>query len=256
MSPPWVTITGATSIGRPAHAGCIVRAGSLYGERVRGGRQEIPRPPGTAPGGPAPWLGVTDREPGTLAGVRAALERRGPGRPAPFEAPAGRASAVLVPLYEDGSGLHVVLTRRAAHLRFHRGEVSFPGGGQDPDDPHLVATALRESQEEIGLDPDAVEVVGELDHLATLSSRSAIVPYVGALPGRPELTPNPNEVERILHVPFAELLLEEVYREERWGPEHEPRRMHFFELHGDTVWGATARILHQLLCVATGADEG
>jgi 8-oxo-dGTP pyrophosphatase MutT (NUDIX family) len=222
----------------------------------RGGSQEIPRPPGMTPGAPAPWATLpAERLALTLPGVRDALARRGPARAAPFEAPGARASAVLVPLYDHGTGLHVVLTRRAAHLRFHRGEVSFPGGGQDPDDPDLVATALRESQEEIGLDPDGVEIVGELDHLATLSSRSAIVPFVGALPARPELSPNPNEVEHILHVPVAELLLEEVYREERWGPDGERRSMHFFELHGDTVWGATARILHQLLCVVTGATE-
>jgi 8-oxo-dGTP pyrophosphatase MutT (NUDIX family) len=117
-----------------------------------------------------------------------------------------------------------------------------------------VATALREAQEEIGLDPDLVQIIGELDHLSTMSSRSVIVPYVGALPRRPELTPNPNEVERILHVSVGELLLDEVYREEQWGVGPARRAMHFFELHGDTVWGATARMLHQLLAIATGTE--
>lgn len=154
---------------------------------------------------------------------------------------------MLAPLYEVDGELHVMLTRRTWDLRSHRGEVSFPGGRQD-DGEHLVATALREANEELALDPDSVEIVGELDHLATITSRSFIVPYIGVLPGRPEVTPNRAEVDAVLHVPVVELLDPAVFREERWPfPDGSERAIFFFELVGDTVWGATGAMLRQLL---------
>jgi 8-oxo-dGTP pyrophosphatase MutT (NUDIX family) len=158
---------------------------------------------------------------------------------------------VLAPLYELDGEVHVVLTRRAQHLRSHRGEVSFPGGGQEPGED-LLDTALREACEETGLDRSAVEIIGELDHLQTVTSRSFIVPFVGVLPGRPALEPNPAEVELILHVPLDELLLDGVYREERWGLPPLDRPIYFFEVVGDTIWGATAHMLRNLLALATG----
>lgn len=143
-----------------------------------------------------------------------------------------------------------MLTRRAQNLRSHRGEVSFPGGGQEPGED-LRTTALREAAEEVALDPGLVEVVGELDHLQTVTSRSFIVPYVGFLPGRPVLDANPSEVELILHVPLGDLLVDGVYREERWGLPPLDRPIHFFEIVGDTIWGATATMLRNLLAVIT-----
>src|SRR5439155_8384135 len=122
----------------------------------------------------------------------------------------------------------------------------------------LVNAALREAHEEVGLDPATVEVLGELDHLTTITSRSFIVPFVAVLPDRPSLVPNPGEVDAVLHVPVAELLLDDVYREERWPfvtrpawfppdvpftPGADLRPIFFFELVGDTIWGATAAML-------------
>lgn len=155
-------------------------------------------------------------------------------------------SAVLAPLYEHAGDVHVVLTRRAWHMRSHTGEVSFPGGRQEPGEA-LWETALREAQEEIDLDPSSVERIGELDHLATMTSRAAIVPFVGVLPGRPRLRPNPDEVDAILHVPLAELLHPDTYRQERWGGFGTDRPIHFFEIVGDTIWGATGSMLVDLL---------
>lgn len=163
-------------------------------------------------------------------------------------------SAVLVPLF-DHDGLQVLLTRRAWGLRTHRGEVSFPGGRCDPGET-AVETALREADEEVALDPGDVEVLGELDHLTTVTRRAYIVPVVGLLPGRPSLTANPDEVDEALLVPLAELLHPEVFREERWGTDRLNRPIYFFELVGDTVWGATAALLRQLLAVLTGTDPG
>lgn len=219
----------------------------------RGGPQRIPRPESNRPGERAPWHGGPDQLAGpTLDQVRRALTDVTPPRRAPAEEEGARASAVLVPLYEHGGEVWVVLTRRAAHLRSHQGEVSFPGGGREGAE-ELVTTALREAHEEIGLDPEVVEVVGELDHLSTVSSGSYIVPYVGILPGRPEgLVADPDEVAKILHVPLAELLAEECYREEVWSFDEVERPIFFFELHGDTVWGATASMLRRLLAVVLG----
>lgn len=216
----------------------------------RGGPQFIPRPPGARPGDPAPWAELpADRLRLTVDEVRRAFAvLDSPARPALREQQ-GRPSAVLAPLYDDGGEAWVVLTRRSNHLRTHKGEVSFPGGGRDPSDRDLIATALRETQEEIGIDPATVEIIGELDHMTTFSGRAYIVPYVGALPGRPALVVNPHEVESIVEAPLSELLLAEVYREEQWGIDWP---VHFFELVGDTVWGATGRMLRQLLGIVTG----
>lgn len=165
-----------------------------------------------------------------------------------------RHSAVLVALFDGNVGPEVVLTRRAWHLSSHRGEVSFPGGRLDPGESPVDA-ALREAEEEVLLDRSAVEVVGELDHLATVVSRSLIVPVVGRLVGRPHLAAGTSEVDRILTVPLAELLAPGTFREERWGTPPLDRPVYFFELDDETVWGATARMLVQLLSIAAGIDE-
>jgi 8-oxo-dGTP pyrophosphatase MutT (NUDIX family) len=212
----------------------------------RGGDQVIPRPADWKPGAPAPWGHLDDRArhidvDRLLRALRAA--------PPPQALPPTdkRPSAVLVPVFEEDGEAWMVLTRRAQHMRNHRGEVSFPGGRQD-DGEALVDTAKREAREEIGLDPGSVEIVAELDHLFTISSGAPIVPYVGILPGRPSaLMPNPDEVELILTLPFRELLHDDTYHGERWNLWGDDREMAFFDVVGDTIWGATARILHDLL---------
>lgn len=221
---------------------------------ARGGPQRIPRPPGTRPGDPPAWaaLPAAQRRP-TLDHIRAVLSQGPEPRRSPVEGLTSLCSAVLAPLYDHDGDVHVVLTRRAWHMRSHTGEVSFPGGRQEPGET-LWQTALREAHEETGLDPTSVEQVGELHHLATVTSRSSIVPFVGVLPGRPRLVPNPDEVDAILHVPLAELLQPDVYRAERWGLPGLDRPIHFFEIVGDTIWGATASMLVDLLTRITTAD--
>jgi len=230
-------------------------------------RQVIPRPPEIEVGSPAPWAGLPlsarsgirlDQVVGAVRAQHHALsgaERVTFGAPPGLGAPA----AVLVPLFEEGGEARVVLTRRAAHLRTHTGEVSFPGGRLDHgESPETGAT--REAAEEVGLDPVTVEAVGRLSSLSTFSSGATITPVVGVLGGRPRLRPNPGEVEHVFDVSLAELAADGVFREERWRLPGRPVPpgaenpgwfpMWFFELPDDTVWGATARMLVELLRIA------
>lgn len=224
----------------------------IVDEPRRGGGQRIPRPPSARLGGPAPWAHLDhDERRVDLDRVRNAFGDAGPPVRSEREGSVGRGAAVLAPLYEHTGEAHVVLTRRSATLRAHGGEVSFPGGGRDHGE-ELVDTARREAYEEVGLDPSSVEIVGELDHLSTITSGSFIVPFVGFLPSQPSLVASPDEVEAVLHVPLAELLDPDVFREELWHLFGCERSIYFFDLVGDTVWGATAAMLRQLLGLATG----
>ena len=158
---------------------------------------------------------------------------------------------MLIALFDNGRGPEVILTRRSQGLSNHRGEVSLPGGrcdeGETPEQ-----TALREAWEEVALDPSAVTVVGELDLLYTYVSRSLIAPVVGVLDGRPALVPAAAEVDRIFTVPLDELLRPDTFHAETWAGPPFARTLQFFELDDETIWGATGRILLQLLEVALG----
>ena len=170
-------------------------------------------------------------------------------------APAGtlRASAVLVAIADGHDGAEVLLTRRSESLNSHRGEISFPGGRVDAGET-FEAAALREAHEEVALDPSAVQLGGRLDPISTLVSRSFIVPVVGSVGAQPELRPAQEEVDRIMWVPLVELTRGDTFREEIWPVDDQRRPMFFFELDDETIWGATARMLHQLLRVALGID--
>ena len=164
--------------------------------------------------------------------------------------PDARAAAVLVPLFEEDGEARVILTRRAATLSAHQGEMSFPGGTIGAGEDELAA-ALREAEEEIGLPPAAVEVAGRLDRLVTGTTGFVLTPFVGVLAGRPRLDLRPDEVEEAYDVALSHLLDESVFREERWDRPVPDRPIYFFELEHDTVWGATARVLYGLLALVT-----
>ena len=228
----------------------------------RGGSQHIPRPANVRLGGPAPWSELAEhrRRPTLQRVLEAVVAAPSTLLPSPAAVLPGSApSAVLVLLYEHRGEAWVVLTRRAWHLRHHAGEVSFPGGRREPGDADLWATAVREASEEVGLDPAAVRRVGRLDRFVTVGSRSLVCPFVATVGERPELVPDPAEVERVLHVALSELTDPEAWREEVWslGPEFGGERtMTFFELPGDTVWGATAAVLRRLLTVSIEGPAG
>jgi 8-oxo-dGTP pyrophosphatase MutT (NUDIX family) len=231
---------------RPARCARITTLGAV---ETRGGQQRIPRPDEFRLGGPPPWAGLDEAERRlTLDDVRGRLLRSPPGADPVSLVPDSVSAAVLVPLVEIEGETHVVLIKRPETMSTHRGEIAFPGGKLDPgSDADLRAAALREAREEIGLDPGVVEVAARLTGVATAASRFTITPFVGFLASRPTLTPSPAEVVRVLEVPLSELLDERLYHEERWDGFRHDMAVYFFELADETIWGATARILTDLL---------
>ncbi len=195
----------------------------------RAGRSGIPRSHEEA------WLG-TELTPRQRHAASIALRQERP------------TSAVLVPVFPGGSGeARFILTRRSRELRSHTGEVSFPGGRVDPGELPAAA-ALREAQEEVSLDPDIVRLVGHLEAMPTVASGTWIVPIVGVMESQPALSANRDEVERIFDVSVDDLTAPGVYREEVWEfPGFGEGSVSFFEVEGDTIWGATARMLRNLL---------
>lgn len=172
-----------------------------------------------------------------------------------------RRSAVLVALFEEAGETHLVLTRRSFSMREHRGEIALPGGRSDADETP-IATALREAREEVGIAESSVRSVGWLSPIVTIALGSAIWPVIGFLEDRPLLVSDPSEVDRAFTVSLAELLADGSFLEERWrrelarpGAEADGYfPIYFYRVPGDLIWGATARVLTELLCVVTGVE--
>jgi 8-oxo-dGTP pyrophosphatase MutT (NUDIX family) len=161
-----------------------------------------------------------------------------------------RQAAVLAGVVSRAHGDHLLFIRRADNLGQHPGQMGFPGGGREPSDTDLRATALREADEEIGLRPTEPELVGHLDDIRTVSEY-AVRPYVGRVPDR-RYVPDGREVAEVVTLPVTELADLDNYESERRNhPHYGEIRLHFFNVDGYTVWGATGRMLVQLLELAT-----
>ena len=168
-----------------------------------------------------------------------------PEQAARLDAHGGTDAAVLLPMYgwPDRPGL--VFTERRSDLRRHAGEISFPGGRQDEPDEDLRSTALREAQEEIGLDPSQVELVGALPPIGTYVTSYKVHPFVGLIPEGLPLSPNPAEVETVLAFELEKL--RGAYAMRRLVRRGVPFRTPTYEVDGQMIWGATGRILQDLL---------
>ena len=173
--------------------------------------------------------------------------RRGPHGD---ETPPAAVAATLLAAFEEAGDVRLILIRRAQALPTHPGEIALPGGRVNPGEG-MVEAALREAHEEVGLPPDSVQVVAWLDPVVGRTSGSVALPVVGLLGQRPQLVPDPAEVAAVFDVGVSELLADGVYREERWDVPVPDRAVHFFELPEATVWGMTARVLHQFLGLLT-----
>jgi 8-oxo-dGTP pyrophosphatase MutT (NUDIX family) len=162
------------------------------------------------------------------------------------EDPALTCAAVLVPLlFRDGKW-HVLVTQRTQTVDHHKGQIAFPGGACDPDDADGVETALRETFEEIGVPPTAVEVLGALDDFTTITA-FVITPFVGIISEPVEYSPSACEVEAVLEVPITFFLDPTHLRAEQWEQQGQVREILFWDYGEHTIWGATARILKNLL---------
>jgi 8-oxo-dGTP pyrophosphatase MutT (NUDIX family) len=157
----------------------------------------------------------------------------------------GRTDAgVLVPLYIENDELHAVFTKRREDLRRHPGEISFPGGRYDEGETDLVATALREAEEEIGLPRDAVEILGALQPTPTIATGYAIYPFVGMIEPGMSWTLSAREVAQVLELSLREL--RDGYQRQRLVRRGLPIRTDTYVAGDNLIWGATARILSDL----------
>src|SRR3954452_4459879 len=185
---------------------------------------------------------------------------------APADDPEGRTLAAgLVLLYphqpagDAAPGApHLVLTRRTTALRRHSGQISLPGGRYDLEDGSLLRTALRETEEELGVDPANLTIWGRLEPEHIVASHYALAPFVAYTPRRPDFVPAPAEVAEVIDLPLARLLDPATVEEETWEFQGMARRVSFFRFHDHKIWGATARILSQivLLLDPTRTDVG
>lgn len=156
-------------------------------------------------------------------------------------------AAVLVALYPDGDEIRLILTKRPMTMPTHAGHLAFPGGRPDPSDDGPVTTALREAQEEVGIESEQVEVMGFLSEIHTVEFSLLVVPVVGWLATPPILRVSEREVDKVLTPTVDELRDDSGWRFEWW----DRRKVWFFEIEGEVLWGATARMTRELLGMAS-----
>ena len=157
-------------------------------------------------------------------------------------------AAVLAPLYEDEQGdIRVVLTKRPDTMPTHAGHIAFPGGRPDPGDDGPVSTALREAHEEVGIEPAQVEVLGFLPPIDTVEFSLLVVPVVGRVEGPLDLVPSEREVAKV----YTPLLADLADADQWWHVPWQDWKVWYYDLEGDTLWGATARMVRQLVGLET-----
>ena len=196
---------------------------------------------------------MAERQEITLPQIRRAIARHKPV----LRPELGRAAAVLVPLLPRPEGLHVLFTERSKELRAHAGQISFPGGSVDSSDADVRAAALREAQEEVGLRQEHVEVLGVVDDCPTFVTGYVITPVVGVIDplaftasGRYPWEPSPAEIAALHELPLADFCDPGNLRVEMREREGMKFELYWYTVRDTVVWGATARILSQLIELA------
>ncbi len=184
------------------------------------------------------------------------IERVLSGRdPVKLPAQGLKVAAVLVPIFKEQGEWRLLLTRRTDKVDHHKGEISFPGGHRDDDDPDLLATALREAREEVGIEQDEVKILGRLDDISTFASGFRIRPFVGVIRYPFEQRLSEEEIEEVIILPLIEFTDPGNFRKEVFMNNGRPFPVCFFLVREYNVWGATARILKQFLEITMGFKE-
>jgi len=155
-------------------------------------------------------------------------------------------AAVLLPIYYKEGEVNILFTRRTENVRTHKRQISFPGGAREGGES-LLQTALRESKEEIGLAPDKVKILGELDDTVTLVSNYIVSPFVGLIPWPYDFQLDGVETDEIIEAPLPALLDEESWHHKTEVVNGREVTAYYYHYRNDVIWGATARILHQFL---------
>jgi len=201
------------------------------------------RPPGA---GLVRGVDLTTAASTRLERLRQVLERR--VRRSIETAPPLVRAGVLIPMVTRDNGINLLFTRRTDTVLTHKGQISFPGGQREDSDGKTLETALRESYEEIGLEPSRVTVLGELDDVFTAVSSFVITPVVGLVEGGiDDLVLAPDEVKSLLLAPVSQLLDPAVHTMETRRFEGQQVRIHYYTIGDDVIWGATGRIVYQFL---------
>lgn len=188
---------------------------------------------------PIPWF---------IEPVRAALAAS-PSTTMPREG--SRPSAVLLMLYDHGGEPGLVFTKRSEHVRHHKGEISFPGGGMEPADRTLRDTAIRETVEELGVDADDIAIIGDMAEMLTYVTGFLVKPYVAHVPAREAYAHSEAEIAEVLRVPLRTLA--EVGREAEWEVRGFRFTTNVFEVGSNVIWGATGKIVRDFLDVVAPA---
>ena len=163
-------------------------------------------------------------------------------------------AAVLVPIIFRGNTPHLIFTRRTMYVTQHKGQISFPGGASEPEDESVSATALRETQEEIGLEPDRIHLLGKMDDFVTISG-FLVTPVVGIVPKDASFQTDDKEVDELFEEPlaaFQDPQVHELIKVDHDGTIHE---YHSYELGKNVIWGATAGIIHRLVSLLNSREK-
>lgn len=156
-------------------------------------------------------------------------------------------AAVLIPIFYKDGEYHILFTQRSNQVPYHKGQISFPGGGRHKSDRSLLDTALRETWEEIGLEPADAEILGGLDEARTATSGFVVSPFVAFIPYPYEFKVSHDEIDEIFDVPISALLYKANVKEDRYAVGNKVSSTYSYEYAGRVIWGATAGILRQFL---------
>ncbi len=164
------------------------------------------------------------------------------------------AAAVLIPLFFINNQIHILFTKRTTKVATHKGQISFPGGRKDNTDPDLCFTALRETDEEVGIKKEDVEVFGQTDIFRT-NTDFLVTPFVGSFPNPYNYKVSTDEIDRLIEVPLNFLLNDDVFRIQNVKRNGYTWKIHYYNYNGDVIWGVTGFLLSNFLSIAFDLDR-